>query len=278
MKDLTLPTKNTWCPGCGNFPLFEALKKSISNLEKKGSKREDFILVSGIGCHGKMSDFININSFYGLHGRSIPVAGGIKVGNPNLKVICSSGDGDSYSEGISHLIHAAKRNSNITVLIHDNHNFALTVKQFTSTSPKGFKGSTTPVGSLERPFNPLELMLVAGATFVARGYSGKMDHLSEIIERAIEHNGFSFVEILQPCITWFNTFEKYGQRTYEYTGKPMPRAEAFSAVGEWDYNNGGNIPLGIFYKEERPSFEEDLLSGIEEKKKVNVKNLIKKHV
>ncbi|MBZ1356425.1 MAG: hypothetical protein KY054_01460 [Candidatus Nealsonbacteria bacterium] len=133
MKDLTLPTKNTWCPGCGNFPLFEALKKSISNLEKKGSKREDFILVSGIGCHGKMSDFININSFYGLHGRSIPVAGGIKVGNPNLKVICSSGDGDSYSEGISHLIHAAKRNSNITVLIHDNHNFALTVKQFTST-------------------------------------------------------------------------------------------------------------------------------------------------
>ncbi len=278
MKDLTLPTKNTWCPGCGNFPLFEALKKSISNLEKKGSKREEFVLVSGIGCHGKMSDYINVNSFYGLHGRSIPVAGGIKSGNTNLKVICSSGDGDSYSEGISHLIHAAKRNSNITVLIHDNHNFALTVKQFTSTSPKGFKGSTTPLGSIEKPLNPLELMIVSGATFVARGYSGKMDHLSGIIEKAIEHKGFSFVEILQPCVAWFNTFEKYGQRAYEYTGKPMPRSEAFSAVGEWDYNNGDKIPLGIFYKEDRPSFEEELFSGIEEKKKVNVKNLIKKHV
>lgn len=278
MDKLTSSAKNTWCPGCGNFPLFEALKKAILDLQKEGQKEENFVLVSGIGCHGKISDYINMNSFYGLHGRAIPVATGLKLGNPNLNVIVSSGDGDSYSEGISHLIHSAKRNSNITVLIHDNHNFALTVKQFTSTSPQGFKGSTTPLGSVETPLNPLELMLVSGATFVARGYSGKMNHLSEIIKKAINHKGFSFVEILQPCVAWFNTYEKYGQRTYEYESKEnQTKSDALIAVSEWDYNNGDKIPLGIFYQFQKPSFEESLLAN-KGKKKINVKNLIEKHV
>ncbi len=279
MDNLTLPTKNTWCPGCGNFPLFEGLKKGLLKLEKKGRSRENFVLVSGIGCHAKISDYININTLYGLHGRAIPAAEGIKAGNLGLDVICCSGDGDSYSEGISHLVHAAKRNSNITVIIHDNHNFALTVKQFTSTSPKGFKGSSTPSGSVEIPFNPLRLMMASGATFVARGYSAKMDHLSELVKQGVEHNGFSFIEVLQPCVAWFNTYQKYNERVYELKSKKgLVRDKALELIEEWDYNDGGKIPIGLFYQEKKASFEEENFLGISTKKKIEVKKLIKNHV
>ncbi len=274
MDKLTLSTKNTWCPGCGNFSIFESLKKVISSFPNKNK----FVLVSGIGCHAKTVDYININTFYGLHGRSIPVAEGIKAGNPDLEVICCSGDGDSYNEGISHLIHAAKRNSNITVIIHDNHNFALTVKQFTSTSPKGFKGSSTPQGSIEEPFNPLELMLASGATFIARGYAGKKDHLTQIIKQAINHKGFSFVEVLQPCVAWFNTFQKYNENVYEFKLKNIDcQKESLSLIKKWDYKNGGKIPIGVFYKINKPFFTQQLLLNNDKKKKININNLLKKH-
>lgn len=249
MDKLTLKTTNTWCPGCSNFFVFEALKKAISN-----KKKENIVLVTGIGCHAKIADYININSFYGLHGRAIPVAQGIKAGNSNLSVICSSGDGDSFNEGISHIIHAAKRNNDITVIIHDNHNFALTVKQFTATSPKGFKGSSTPFGSIEDPINPAELMIAAGATFVARGYAPKVDHLANIIDKAIEHNGFSFVQVLQPCITWFNTYADYNKRVFEYSGPTSDKRKALDIVTKED------LPIGIFYEENKPSFEDLLLN------------------
>ena len=256
MDQLTLATENSWCPGCGNFLLFDALKKAI------GKKEKEFVIVSGIGCHAKMADYININSFYGLHGRAIPVAQGIKIGNPNLKVIASCGDGDAYNEGISHLIHAAKRNSDITVIIHDNHNFALTVKQFTSTSPEGFKGSSTPEGSIEEPFNPLELMISSGATFVARGYVGRKDHLEKMIKEGIKHKGFSFIEILQPCVAWYNTFEKYNKTVYEEeTEEPSSREKALTKAALWDYKNGDKVPIGVFYKINKETFEEKLLKN-----------------
>ncbi len=279
MDNLNLSTKNTWCPGCGNFSLFESIKKSISILEKKGEKKENFVLVSGIGCHAKISDYININTFYGLHGRPIPVAEGIKAGNPKLKVICSSGDGDSYNEGISHLIHAAKRNSDITVIIHDNRTFALTVKQFTSTSPEGFSGSTTPKGSIEKPFNPLELMLASGATFIARGYSAKQDHLTEIIKKGINHKGFSFIEVLQPCVAWFNKFEDYNEKVYQYKAKDSSNKEKVSsAIREWDYDNGKKIPIGIFYEIKKACFEEKIFLNFNEKEKVKIKKLLKNNL
>lgn len=276
-EDLTLDTKNTWCPGCGNFLLFDALKKALISLEKKGEKRENFVLVTGIGCHGKIFDYINLNSFYGLHGRAIPLATGIKLGNKNLKVICSVGDGDTYSEGIAHLVHAAKRNSDITVIVHDNHNFALTCKQFTLTSPKGFVGSSTPEGNIENPLNPLELMLVSGATFIAREYVSQRDQLTETLVSAINHKGFSFVEVLQPCVAWFNTYEKYNERTYRYKKKSSSfnKKDAFSIIREWDYENGDKIPLGVFYQEKSASFEEQVLNRFDKKSNVEVKKLIK---
>jgi 2-oxoglutarate ferredoxin oxidoreductase subunit beta len=229
-------------------------------------------LTYGIGCHGKISDYLNLNSFYGLHGRCLCTAQGIKLANPNLKVIAIVGDGDIYNEGISHLIHAAKRNSDITVLVNDNRNFALTVSQFTATSPKGFKGSSTPKGSIEEPFNPLELALASGATFIARGYALKIDSLKDLIIKAIEHKGFSFLEILQPCITFFDNRKFYDERIYELKS-PLSKEEAKIKISEWDYSNtraiaqGGDersssttgeqakIPIGIFYQIQKPTFE-----------------------
>lgn len=274
MKNLTLPTVNTWCPGCGNFFILESIKKAISNFEKNKEKRENFVLVSGVGCHAKIADYIGVNSFYGLHGRAVPVAEGIKNGNPNLKVLCCSGDGDSYNEGISHLIHAAKRNSDITVIVHNNRTFALTVKQFTATSPTGFKGSTTPAGSFEKPINPLELMLASGATFIARGFSGELNSLQNLIEKGIRHKGFSFIEVLQPCVAWFDTYKEYKEKVYDFSKDKKNREEKIKLITEWDYNSDSMIPIGIFYEEKRKTFQENILDGFSGKKDIDVKKII----
>jgi 2-oxoglutarate ferredoxin oxidoreductase subunit beta len=261
--DLETYAPKTWCPGCTNFAILEAVKRAISELiEKEGIKRENFVFTCGIGCHAKIFDYLNLNSFYGLHGRCIATAQGIKLANPNLKVLAFVGDGDTYNEGISHLIHAAKRNSDITVLVHDNRNFALTISQFTATSPRGFKGSSTPKGSIEEPFNPLELMLASGATFIARGYALKIDHLKDLIKKAILHKGFSFLEILQPCITFFDNRKFYEERIYELKTS-LSKEAAKIKISEWDYSNGekAKIPIGVFYQVEKPSFEELILKS-----------------
>ena len=281
-KEIKLDTKakNTWCPGCGNFGIMSALKNSFSSLAEKGFKKENIVLVSGIGCGSKIVDYLNVNTFSALHGRPIASAQGIKLGNPELTVVASTGDGGAYNEGISHLIHAAKRNIDITVLVHDNRLFALTTGQFTATSPEGFKGRSTPEGSIEEPFDPLEMMLAAGATFIARGYVFKNDHLQGLIKRAINHKGFSFVEILQPCVTFFNTTNFYNERVYEMKGVPGSRKETLAKIGEWDYenhDNGGKIPLGVFHEIKKPTYEEELLSGLnpsKSRKKVNLENIL----
>lgn len=254
MDNIILSTKNTWCPGCGNFGIQGALKDVMAETDKRNK-----VLVTGIGCHGKMADYLNINSFYSLHGRAVPSAAGIKIGNEDLDVICCVGDGDAYNEGIAHLIHSAKRNSNITVIVHDNHAFALTVKQATSTSPRGFVGSTTPQGSIEDPINPLDLMLSVGATFVARGFVGKKGQLTKIIKEGIEHKGFSFIEVLQPCIAWYNTYADYNERAYEMAEEKLSLEDAREKAGEWDYNNKeSKIPLGIFYQKEKAPLENQM--------------------
>ncbi len=250
--------QNTWCPGCGNFGVLVALEKAISLLiQEKKIKKEEIVLVSGIGCGSKIIDYLNLNSFSALHGRPIASAEGIKIANPNLTVIVSTGDGGTYNEGISHLIHAAKRNIDITVLVHDNRNFALTTSQFTATSPKGFKGKSTPEGSIEEPFNPLKLMLSSQATFIARGYALKVEHLKELIIKAIEHKGFSFLEILQPCVSFFDTTEDYNKRVYKIEDKDLfSEKEALKKIEEWNYNSQkSKIPIGIFYKKEKPVYQ-----------------------
>lgn len=253
---LNTTAKNTWCPGCGNFGILEALKKAIEKLEKEGYKRENFAIFTGIGCHAKIVDYINTNTFYSLHGRAIPPAVGAKIANPDLNIIVMSGDGDSYNEGLEHLIYAAKRNVNITTIIHDNRVFALTTGQYSGVSPKGFRGKSTPQGAPEVPFNPLNLMMAAGATFISRGYCAKIDHLSDLIVEAVKHKGFSFVEALQSCVAWLNTYQEYNDRIYfSDNAKLADKAGAIEKIEEWNYSNDAKIPLGIFYKVSKPTFE-----------------------
>jgi len=259
-RNLTACAHITWCPGCTNFSILESLKKAVLVLIEKGIKRENIVFTTGIGCHGKTFDYLNLNSFSCLHGRSLPFCQGIKLANPELKVLALVGDGDLYNEGLSHLMHAAKRNTDITVLVYDNRNFALTVSQFTATSPKGFKGSSTPKGSIEEPFNPLRLVLAAGGTFIARGYALEIEELKNLIIEAVEHKGFSFLEILQPCITFFDNRKFYQERIYNLKNHNFSsKEEALKKIEEWDYNDGKKIPLGIFYKIKKPSYEELVL-------------------
>ncbi|MBW2407682.1 MAG: 2-oxoacid:ferredoxin oxidoreductase subunit beta [Deltaproteobacteria bacterium] len=264
IKELGTYAQNTWCPGCGNFGILTSIKKALTDLEKDGLNLNNVAIVSGIGCHAKIVDYINVNSFYSIHGRVPPPMTGIKLANPELTVIGFAGDGDAYGEGIEHLIFSAKRNLDLTFIVHNNRVYGLTTGQFTPTSPSGFKGRSTPEGSPEDPLNPIELMLSSGATFVARGYTRNMEHLQSLIKAAVNHKGFSFIDVLQPCFTFFNTYDYYNKRVYEFSRQDYDVSDkkaAFVKAGEWAYEEGEKIPIGIFYQVKKPTYEEKLLAG-----------------
>ncbi len=255
--ELISRAKNTWCPGCGNFVIQHALKDVLMSMQADGFSLDTIVIVTGIGQHGKIFDFMNLNGFYSLHGRTIPVATGIRLSNPDLKVICLTGDGDSYAEGLDHLIFGAKRNIDVTVLVHDNRVYGLTTGQFTPTSPHGYRGRSTPGGATEYPFNPLELMLSSGASFIARGYTHKRDQLKRLIHEALFHKGFSFVDILQICATYNDMSRYYDSRVYDWDEtNTQDYTAAYGKAREWDYNNDTRIGLGVMYRRDAPLFEE----------------------
>jgi 2-oxoglutarate/2-oxoacid ferredoxin oxidoreductase subunit beta len=263
VKDLDTNCANTWCLGCGNFIIERAFKQVVAELCSEGFKKEDFVILSGIGCHAKIVDYVNLNSFYSLHGRTLSPATGIKLANPKLNVVAFAGDGDALGEGMAHTIFSAKRNSDVSLFVHDNRLYGLTTGQFTPTSPFGFKGRSTPDGSVEYPINAVELMLVSGATFVARVFTGNFVMLKEIFKKAILHKGFSFVDVLQPCVTFCNLFSEYSKKCYDLSVKKHDSSDFDSALKfarEWNYN-GGKIPTGIFYETKKPCFEELELKG-----------------
>ncbi|MDP1853204.1 MAG: thiamine pyrophosphate-dependent enzyme [Candidatus Omnitrophota bacterium] len=259
MLDLNTSAKNTWCPGCGNFAILNAIKAVLGELNKEGRPIENVVLVSGIGCHAKIVDYINANSFYSIHGRTLPAASAIKLAKPELKVICFAGDGDVYGEGIEHLIFSAKRNMDVTLVVHNNRVYGLTTGQYTPTSPLGFRGRSTPFGTKELPLNPLELVLASGATFIARGYSHGIELLKNIFKQAITHKGFSVVDVLQVCVTYFDMYEYYNKKVYELKEAPGDNYDsALQKIREWDYNQDKPISLGVFYKKDMPVFGQDL--------------------
>jgi 2-oxoglutarate/2-oxoacid ferredoxin oxidoreductase subunit beta len=251
--DLTTPVENTWCPGCGNFGILNAFQKAVHTLEKKGLDRPHFVISAGIGCHGKIFDYVPLSGVYSLHGRSMATVQGIKLGNPDLKVLTFAGDGDAFGEGISHMIFAAKRNADITVIVHNNGTYALTTGQFSPTSQKGFKGPSSPEGNVEVPLNPLSLMLEAGASFVARGYAGRIDHLADLIVQAVLHEGFAYIDVLQPSVVFNNTYKEYNSLV-EIIEKPADRLEeAVHLAKQFD-----KIPIGVFYKIIKPVYHKEL--------------------
>jgi 2-oxoglutarate ferredoxin oxidoreductase subunit beta len=256
-RELISRAKNVWCPGCGNFAIQHALKDVLISVAEEGTPLENIVIVAGIGQHGKMFDYLNLNGFYTLHGRTIPVATGIRLANPDLKVICIAGDGDCYAEGLDHLIFGAKRNLDVTVIVHDNRVYALTTGQYTPTSPSGFRGRSTPTGEKELPINPLDLMLASGASFIARGYTRRQDQLRYLIRQALDHRGFSFIDILQICASYNDQTENYNARVYDWTEADVrDHRAAYEKAREWDYNTDARIGLGVMYRHDAPVYED----------------------
>lgn len=250
--------ENTWCPGCGNFTIQRALKEVLVQMAGEGFPLEQFVLVAGIGQHAKIFDFMNVNGFYALHGRTIPVATGIKIANPDLTVLCVTGDGDCYAEGLEHLIFAAKRNVDITVIVNNNRVYGLTTGQYTPTSPYQFPGRSTPGGVKEYPLNPMELMLSAGAGFIGRAYTRQYEGLQRVMHEGLMHRGFSFIDILQICVTYNNLTEYYNSHVYAWEEDTVRDFDAACVKArEWDYNRDAGIGLGVLYRHDAPTFEEN---------------------
>ncbi|RJR25808.1 2-oxoacid ferredoxin oxidoreductase [Candidatus Microgenomates bacterium] len=219
--DLSTPNLPTWCPGCGGYSFLTAVKKAIikNNLAPK-----DVVITYDIGCSANMVNFINLCGFATLHGRSIPVAVGVKTANPKLTVIAQGGDGGIVSEGGNHLVHASQRNDDITVLVNNNYVFALTTGQASSATPKGLKTRTTLQGNPFEPLSAIDLAVVSGGSFLARTPVSDLNKTTEIIAKAIEHKGFSLVEIIQPCVIWTKELLK---PSGQWVKEPFTKRESF---------------------------------------------------
>lgn len=242
-----------WCPGCGDFAILATLKEAVVEM---GLEPHQFTVVSGIGQASKLPHYMKCNTFNGLHGRTLPVSTGIRLANNKMPVIAVAGDGDCYGEGGNHFIHAIRRNVNVKLFVHDNQIYGLTKGQASPTSMEGMVTKTQPFGVFSEQLNPLAMAIALDCSFVARGFSGDTQHLKELFKEAMGHKGFSLVDILQPCVSFnkVNTFAWYKQRAYHLESEynPADRIEAFRRALEW----GDRIPVGVFYKNQRPTLEE----------------------
>ncbi|MFA5645303.1 MAG: 2-oxoacid:ferredoxin oxidoreductase subunit beta [Candidatus Ratteibacteria bacterium] len=246
----------TWCLGCGNYGILNVLRASMSDA---GLSPERTVIVSGIGCSGKVPHFINAYGFEVLHGRTLPVATGIRLANSTLKVIACSGDGDGYGIGGNHFLHAIRRNIGITWIVHNNGVYGLTTGQTSPTSEEGFRSKTTPFGSIEEPVNPLALAIAGGAGFVSRAFVGESLHFRKVLTEALNYPGFALVDVLQPCVTFnkSHSYAWYAERVYKVESTegydPFDRSKAFAFAFELE-----KLPLGILYRRSIPSYEEKI--------------------
>ncbi len=258
-EDYKSDTKPTWCPGCGDFGVLNAV---YSSLQMKGKDPKDIVAVSGIGCSSRLPFFMSSYGFHSVHGRAMPVSTGIKVGNPSLELVAFGGDGDGFAIGAGHFVHAARRNLNICYVIMDNNIYGLTKGQASPTSDVGFVTKTTPRGSQDVPLNPLMLALSMGATYVARAFSGKPKELADMILKGMEHPGFAVIDVFSPCPTFnkVNTFKYY-------------RDEAIDLPSDHDSSNyfqaleraANHDPyyLGVIYEnKDKPSFEDHVFAKV----------------
>ena len=244
-----------WCPGCGDFSVLAALQAALFEL---GLKPHEVVVISGIGCSSNLPGFINTYGMHTLHGRGLAVGAGVKLGNHDLKVICVGGDGDGYGIGGNHFMHSLRRNLDVTYIVMDNQIYGLTTGQVSPTSVKGMKTKTTPHGNVENPINPLPMAIVGGATYVARGFSGKQKHLVDLLKGAIQHKGFALVDVFSPCVTYNkdNTYQFFNPRVkiLEEQGHDPTN---FQAAMEKGFMWGDEIPIGLFWKrDDLPTLED----------------------
>jgi 2-oxoglutarate/2-oxoacid ferredoxin oxidoreductase subunit beta len=268
LQDLNVTyDKPNWCPGCGDFGIWVALKNAIVQL---GLNPWEVVLISGIGCSSKLPYWVKTFGFNGLHGRPMPVAEGIKLANQGLTVIVIGGDGDQYSEGLSHLMHAARRNVDLTLLVHNNQVYGLTTGQYSPTTDLGTKNKASAEPTIEVPVNPMSLALAAGATFIARGFAGDAKQETGLLVEAIKHKGFSIVDSMQPCVTFNqkNTFAWFYDRVYkveEQGHDSSDKMKAFALAEAWPLRTilkegeKEHIPTGILFKEDKPTWNGQIL-------------------
>ncbi|MCE5089562.1 2-oxoacid:ferredoxin oxidoreductase subunit beta [Staphylococcus devriesei] len=271
-KDFRNNVKPNWCPGCGDFSVQAAIQKAAANV---GLEPEEVAIITGIGCSGRLSGYINSYGVHGIHGRALPLAQGVKMANKDLTVIASGGDGDGYAIGMGHTVHALRRNMNMTYIVMDNQIYGLTKGQTSPSSAVGFVTKSTPKGNIEKNVAPLELALSSGATFVAQGFSSDIKGLTKLIEDAINHDGFSFVNVFSPCVTYnkVNTYDWFKEHLvslddiegYDSTDKQL----AMKTVLDYE-----SLVKGIVYQDsETPSYEsqiEELDEGALAKRDIHI--------
>ncbi len=246
-SDYKSEVKPIWCPGCGDYHVLMALTRAMAAL---GLPPERIAVVSGIGCSSRIPAYTNCYGFHGVHGRSLAVATGLKIARPDITVICASGDGDGYSIGGNHFLHACRRNVDLAYIVMDNHIYGMTKGQPSPTTEPDFDTALAPGGTGLRPFNPLVVALASGANFVARAYSGNPNETAELIVDAIKHPGFSFVEILSPCVTY-----RPDQRSWKDRVHPAPVTptdDPARAARRLMTDDGFN--LGVLYRGHRAPY------------------------
>ena len=247
MADLKGRVDPDWCPGCGDFGVLAAIQKALVELQ---IPNHNVVAISGIGCSSNLPGYINTYGMHTLHGRALAVATGLKLANHDLTVLVTGGDGDGFGIGGNHFIHTMRRNVDLLYVVMDNQIYGLTTGQTSPTSRIGMKTKSMPFGNIEAPVNPISLALAAGATFVARGFSGDQKHLTDLIKRGIEHQGFSFLDVFSPCVTYNhdNTYQWYRPRVKKLEDDPTYDATDWTAAMEKSLLWGEEIPIGRFFE------------------------------
>jgi 2-oxoglutarate ferredoxin oxidoreductase subunit beta len=255
LKDLEGEVHPDWCPGCGDFGVLKSIKEALVELHIAPHR---VLIVSGIGCSSNLPGFIRAYGVHSLHGRALPVASGAALANHGLHVIAVGGDGDGYGIGMGHFIHAMRRNLNLTYVVMDNEIYGLTTGQASPTTMEGHKTKSTPRGNVEKPIQPLALALAAGATYVARGFSGEQKHLTKLVAGAIAHRGFALVDVFSPCVTFnkLNTYPWFRERVYKLEDEAGYDAGDVLGAMRKALEFGPRIPIGLLYREERPTYED----------------------
>ena len=249
------PVEPDWCPGCGDFGVLKAVKMAAA---KARVAPKDLVVVSGIGCSSNLPGYVHAYGVHSLHGRAVAVATGIKFANTSLKVVITGGDGDGYGIGIGHFIHAMRRNLDLTYVVMNNQVYGLTTGQASPTAMKEMRTKSTPRGNVELPINPIALALVSGATYVARAFSGEPNHMADLIARGIQHKGFALIDVFSPCVTYnkLNTYPWFKKRVYKLEDEPSYDPANVPLALEKSFEWGDRIPLGLFYKDEQPTYED----------------------
>ncbi len=261
-KDFRNSVKPNWCPGCGDFSVQAAIQRAAANV---GLEPENLAVISGIGCSGRISGYINSYGLHGIHGRALPIAQGVKMANRDLTVIASGGDGDGYAIGMSHTIHSIRRNINITYIVMDNQIYGLTKGQTSPRSGVGFKTKSTPEGSIEQAISPMKMALTAGATFVAQSFSTDLKDLTALIEAGIKHDGFSLINVFSPCVTYnkVNTYDWFKENLVKLSDvEGYDSANRELAMQTLMKHNG--LVTGLIYQDKESKSYQELLKGYAE--------------